>query len=467
MTEHAFLRQRSVTSRHVPSCVAPSGGAAFPRMKSAPTGRPGPRGRASLHAVAILVHRYVGLAMAIFLTIAGVTGSLLVFYHELDSALNPSLFEVMKPKADARPLDGFTLRERLEAQLPKGSPLSTIPLNIQPDEAASFWVDTPEGSEVDNEFFVDPYTGKVLGSRKWGDISQGARGLMPFLYRLHYSLALGAVGEYLFGIVALLWTLDCFVGAYLTFPARRRPAAPAGGKSWLARWKPAWLVRANKLFSLVFTWHRASGLWVWAMLFVFAWSSVGLNLSEVYNPVMKAAFGMDAPTRQQLTQLANKRISPKLSPREAHQRAQPLMQVEAANKGFQVHEERHFRYEADYGVYRYSVRSSLDISERYPATSLWVDDDTGERVAFEAPTGQTMGNTITTWLYHLHWGSLAIGGWPYRIFISLMGLAVVALSVTGVWIWLRKRTKRRRNVPGAHDAFPKTSLTDPVVARSV
>ena len=77
-----------------------------------------------------------------------------------------------------------------------------------------------------------------------------------------------------------------------------------------------------------------------------------------------------------------------------------------------------------------------------PATSIWLDGYTGERVAFEAPTGQTTGNTINTWLCHLHWGSIAIGGCPYRIFISLMGLAVASLSVTGVWIWWRKRTKR-------------------------
>ena len=61
---------------------------------------------------------------------------------------------------------------------------------------------------------------------------------MPFLYKLHYSLALGEVNSYLFGVVALLWTIDCFVGAYLTFPppsgARRRLGgrAAAGARGW-------------------------------------------------------------------------------------------------------------------------------------------------------------------------------------------------------------------------------------------
>jgi uncharacterized iron-regulated membrane protein len=40
----------------------------------------------------------------------------------------------------------------------------------------------------------------------------------------------------------------------------------------------------------------------------------------------------------------------------------------------------------------------------------------------------------------LHIGS--IGGLPYRVFVAVVGLAVVVLSVTGVVIWMRKRSAR-------------------------
>ena len=82
------------------------------------------------------------------------------------------------------------------------------------------------------------------------------------------ALALGSVGTFLFGIAALLWTLDCFVGAYITFPQSSRRSATPPLLAWLQRWLPAWLIKANKLFAFVFTWHRASGLWLWALLFV-------------------------------------------------------------------------------------------------------------------------------------------------------------------------------------------------------
>ncbi|MGQ0591992.1 MAG: PepSY domain-containing protein, partial [Gammaproteobacteria bacterium] len=74
---------------------------------------------------------------------------------------------------------------------------------------------------------MDPYTGEKLGARKWGEVSLAKEHFLPFLYRLHYSLALpettGNLGGYILGITALLWSLDCFVGFYLTLPVRRYP----------------------------------------------------------------------------------------------------------------------------------------------------------------------------------------------------------------------------------------------------
>ncbi len=412
------------------------------RAQSASVGNS--RAQVTVRAVALRIHRYVGLGIAVFLLVAGLTGSALAFYQELEAVLNPGLFRVAGPAGAAQPMDPIALREGLQAKLKAGAYANYVPLQQKEGQALRFLVDLPEAaqSSADDEYFVDPYTGNVLGSRRWGDLTQGSKNLMPFVYRLHFSLALGEVGTYLLGIAALLWTIDCFVGAYLTFPPRRRGSAPlAQGRSWLSRWKPSWLLRTTKLFSLVFTWHRASGLWVWGMLFVFAWSAVGLNLSEVYNPVMKAAFGLEDRVQRRLPALDRPQSKPKLSWRQAQRTGQTLMAAQAHANSFTVKGERRLSYQPERGAFRYQVHSSLDISERYPATAVWFDQEHGQLLAFEAPTGQTAGNTITTWLSHLHFGSLAAGGLPYRIFVSFMGLAVALLSVSGVWIWW-KRKKR-------------------------
>ncbi|MGH8511601.1 MAG: PepSY domain-containing protein [Gammaproteobacteria bacterium] len=75
--------------------------------------------------------------------------------------------------------------------------------------------------------------GEKIGTRQWGEVSLAKENILSFLYRLHYTLALpegtGNLGGYVLGITALLWTLDCFVGVYLTLPAgRRRDSLPPG-----------------------------------------------------------------------------------------------------------------------------------------------------------------------------------------------------------------------------------------------
>ena len=46
--------------------------------------------------------------------------------------------------------------------------------------------------------------------------------LIPFIYRLHYTLHTPnpQFGAILLGIVSLVWVFDCFVGLYLTWPAK-------------------------------------------------------------------------------------------------------------------------------------------------------------------------------------------------------------------------------------------------------
>lgn len=122
------------------------------------------------------------------------------------------------------------------------------------DGASGAWVaprtDPATGKPSDLGFdlvVLDPATGAILDHVSWGAIGQGWRHIMGFVYGLHFSLTLGETGSMILGICALVWTLDCFVGFYLTLPARRSlppasilspsPLAPVplpgdGSKTW-------------------------------------------------------------------------------------------------------------------------------------------------------------------------------------------------------------------------------------------
>lgn len=98
-------------------------------------------------------------------------------------------------------------------------------------------------------------------------------------------------------------------------------------------------------------------------------------------------------------------------------------------------------YRRETGVYYYRVHSSRDLFN-YGATSVALDATTGAFRGVKIPTGQHAGNTFTTWIMALHLAM--VFGLPMKIFVSLMGLTVATLTVTGVVVWWKKRRARRR-----------------------
>ena len=64
----------------------------------------------------------------------------------------------------------------------------------------------------------------------------------------------------------------------------------------------------------------------------------------------------------------------------------------------------------------------------------------GRLVSFQGALGENATDATMRWFYLLHMAR--VFGVPYRVFVSLLGLAVVALSVTGVTIWMKKRAAR-------------------------
>lgn len=381
--------------------------------------------------ILLLCHRYTGLCIAVFLIVAGLTGSVLVFHQELDAKLNPELFHCQPTQPNAPLLDPYTLQERAQEQLPNRD-LRRLDFSTKPERALVMWMDK-------KEHFFNPYDGKWLGSRDWDQFGTGLRqNIIPFIYRLHYSLALGDVGIWLLGIVAALWTIDCFVGMYLTFPTTRS-ANSAKRKSWFQRWLPSWLIKTGQLFSGIFTFHRAAGLWLWAMLLIFAWTAVGFNLQPVFHPVMKV-FGYQDNHPPELKQHDH---HPSLTLRAAHERARALMHAESQARGFTIEREGYLQYEPEHGMYLYAVHSSLDLDQKSPATYLAIDGHTGEKKAFDAPRGLTHANTVANWLFALHMA--AVGGMPYRIFVVIIGLSIAALAISGIYIWWHKKRIKWRN----------------------
>ena len=391
-----------------------------------------------------VVHRWAGLTTAVFLIIAGVTGSLLAFNHELDALLNPHILLVdardgpmLKPEALARKAE-----EALPNVVVRGMSLGT-----ERGHAATLSVEgrvdptTGEPAALGfDEVFLDPYDGRVLGSRQYGAFRLDAAHFMPFVYVLHYSLHMpGEWGLWLMGAVAIIWLFDNFVGAYLTFPLRRahRPAeskAQAGG--WLSRWKPAWLIKTRgSAYRVTFDLHRAGGLWLWIVLGSVALSSVYLNLArEVFNPVV-GLFG--TVTAYPVDLSSEKKVETPIAFSAAISAARGALDRNPHGlvPSFVLYNERQ-------GVYRVGLGAPDPHHSwlRVRFENVFIDGADGAVRARWGTESGGSGDYFNAIMFPIHSGQ--IFALPGRILICVSGIVVTMLSITGLVIWWKKRKAR-------------------------
>ena len=383
----------------------------------------------------VRLHRWAGLTMAGLLVIVGLTGSLLAFNWELERVFAPQLFA--RPTARA-PLPLAELAEGAAKLVPEarvGGVLWTERDQAQVYYSAKTDPRTGKAYVLSfDEFYIDPWTGKELGRRRAADLSQGAINIMPFIYRIHWTMLSGGVGQTLLGVIALLWFVDAFNGFYLTLPI--------GLTAFWRHWRKSWGVkRGARGFRLHFDLHRASGLWFYPLVVIFAWSSVMMNIRPVYEAGMRLVTDYQSTDAPFMTGKPNSH--PRLDWRQAQTAGEHLLAEQANRQGIEIRYPISLQYMPDIGAYVYEARGSKDLFERAPkggGTAVLFDGDTGKLRYFERPTGERAGNTIESWLYALHMAR--VFGQPYQILVSVFGIATALLSITGLLIWWRKRARR-------------------------
>ena len=209
-----------------------------------------------MRALLVRLHRWFGLTAAAFLFIAGLSGALIAWDHELDALITPQLYRAQTP---GQPIGAVALAEHLEKAEPRLM-VTWLPLAIKPGEALLVGVrprvDPATGQPHElgyDQVALDPVTGAVQGRRQWGTFSLAPENLMPFIYKLHYSLHLPQVGGldtgiWLMGLLAMAWVLDCAIALWISFPS-----LPQWRRSLAFRWQAGGP-------RLVFDLHRSGGV---------------------------------------------------------------------------------------------------------------------------------------------------------------------------------------------------------------
>src|ERR1700738_3383207 len=386
--------------------------------------------------------RWFGLAIALFLFVAGLTGAGIARDHELDAALNPGFFVAKSSPPALLPLE---LATRIEAADPRVQ-VTYLPLAAKPGHTLQIGVsgrtNPATGTPYElgfNQLAVDPATGEIQARREWGAVSVSRLEVIPFIYQLHYSLHLpirGGIdlGMWLMGIVGIVWLFDSVIAIALAFPS-------------LKSWRKSFVFRARRGgYALTFDLHRSGGVWVWGLLMVIALTSISMNLT---NPVMRPLVSLFSPlgstpfSDPELAMPPNPTASPL-----SRERVVALARVAARRDGIDA-PPGGLLYSAllnTYGVGYFEPGNDHGDAGLGNAWLFW-NAQTGKPVGAQIPGRGSAGDIFMQAQFPLHSGRII--GLTGRILVSITGVVVAILSAIGLLIWLKKARARRRSAAGS------------------
>jgi len=390
-----------------------------------------------LRKLLLTIHRYLGLALAGFLVIAGITGSILAFYTEFDAWLNPDLYRIEQGGQSslgagqlAAAVSGYDARIRVTylplAATPRRAAVVYVEAKTDPDSGLPF--DVPF-----DEIFINPVTAEVTGARLWGECC-GRENIVPMMHKLHNRLLLPlSIGRPLWGYVAILWTVMAVIGLVLSWPE---------GRPRLRRWGAAWkLKRGLPFLPMNMQLHRATGLWFWLVILPIALSGIALGLEgQVFQPLVSLLMPPGETGGDHPGPPAEYSITLGTVTQDANSFDQAVAQAE--------------RYLQSEGIRARPAAIAYSHDTRVFRVTFGDRDAAGlesGNVSIAAVGGAVLGDTVTSnrsiadVVYaapeRVHSGRVA--GLPGRILVFLCGWAVALLSVTGVIVWWKRRRNAR------------------------
>ena len=354
-------------------------------------------------------HLALGLALGGFFTLLGLTGSVLVFYVEIDRWLHPV------PVRDAQsspPLEAYLAR--LETRFPDRT--GAWRLEFPADDSAPITARYYQPVErADREFApllvtLEPSTAEVLRQRFWGDDA------LTFIYDLHYSLLADRVGRWAVGALGVFLLLSLASGLYLAWPRGRQSRA-------LPRLRPRrGAARAN------YDLHLAGGVYGGLVLVVLAFTGAVLALPEWVKPALASA----SPLFQ----------APVLTSKPQGRTRLPLDElVAAARREFPGSRLAWVETPGSRsGVFRINFHQQGEPGRRFPRTNVWVDPYSGAVLATRDGLQESRGDSFLNWMHPLHNGeALGLAG---RVLVFLVGLLPALLLATGLTRWRQKAAAR-------------------------
>jgi uncharacterized iron-regulated membrane protein len=403
------------------------------------TGAEGPARRKARRKWWLAIHLWLGLIAGAVLAPVGLTGSLLVFWPEIDDWLNPELRVVEARsggEAAFRPVSDIAAAA--ETALPAGAKLTFGYYPRHERAAFQLFYAVPSGREAPDQYqaFVNPYTAQATGTRlvqRAGDWLP--RAFMPLVFQLHYALLLKENGAVAVGLVAALLLISVLTGLIVWWPLT-------------GKWSQALTVKRRAgAERLNFDVHKTSGFYVSLVLLAVLFSGIHMNLPDRVLALVR----LFSPVTDR-----NAVRSQPPAGRPPMGLAEAVRIVDARYPGGRIA----WFYGAPTPESAYTVckHQLYELNRFVDRRCVAVDQYDGEIRHVEDPATGTGGDVFLQWQWPLHSGQAF--GWTGRILVFLTGLACPVLYVTGLIRWRQKRRAARRKVSHPHRTRPTAGGLD-------
>jgi uncharacterized iron-regulated membrane protein len=378
-----------------------------------PAGESQPSRRAVLYRMVWRWHFYAGVLAAPILILAAVTGGLYVFIDELKPVMYPELMLARDPAAAPRSLDALVTEVR--RQMPE-TQVTFAAEQVSAERTIEIGVKT--GDQFGTAL-VEPSTGEIAG------VYHEHGTFFGIVLDLHRRMMLGKTGRTIVEL-AVSWSVVLLItGTYLWWP-RKAGRATAGGRGV---WRPR---LHGSLRTVLRDWHAVVGFYSVPTAAFILISGLFFTsfFGQTFNRISTAAGSNPAAVPPSHPKSGNREISVAA----ALAAAEPLLPGQGPRR------------------VQFPLRptESMKVARRDTAnptlkTTVHLDAYSGSVLAAPGWDDASPLHKVRLSVYPIHVGS--IFGLTTKILALITCLALVLMTVTGVWMWWRRRPRGTWGLP--------------------
>jgi uncharacterized iron-regulated membrane protein len=391
------------------------------------------------------VHLWIGLPSGIIVLLICLTGTIYVFNTEIREVSSPELYKV-EQAVNAQKLSADVLIAAVSSET--GGQVTSIKITADPERSYVLTVMKPEESTGNTaasanekstppspriQYWVNPYSGKILGSS--ADKNAVAE-FMQMMFSLHRWLLLDRIeepifgelpnkklGSYISGTATILFTLGVITGIIIWFPQKIRNWKQGLKIKWNANWK-----RVNHDI------HNSLGFY--SCIFLFMMGITGPQWSfEWYRTGLRKTLGTyQAPE-------APKPEVPKSDTTNINGSRSLLLTdyIKSVDKVLDYKGDLTITMPADSSEAVLINKTKTGFFAPAAADKIYLDQYTSALIKTELFSEKPLNERISNSIKALHVGD--VYGKFSKIIYFLACLIATSLPVTGTLIWINKMKK--------------------------